>query len=191
MRAAQSPGFVGRDNVLFRQEHAFWFYHSPSATLTHNTCVANLYSAAAFLYSCENSVCRNNSFTFQGNDVIVIEESVGQKSKLKTFDCDYNNYGTALREQPAGTKFDSITPRKSESFLYGYTKAIVNYSEYQGQRKRYVSLDEWREFSGLDRHTVFADPLYRDTAGRDFRLETNSPNRGAGVDGVTIGALRE
>jgi Right handed beta helix region/Periplasmic copper-binding protein (NosD) len=191
VRAAQSPGFVGRDNVLFRQEHAFWFYQSPSATLTYNTCVANLYSAAAFLYSCENSVCRNNSFTFQGNDVIVIEENLGQKGKLKTFDCDYNNYGTSLREQPAGTQFDSITPRKSESFLSGNTKAIVNYTEYQGQMKRCVSLDEWRDFSGLDRHTVFADPLYRDTAGRDFRLDVNSPNRGAGVDGATIGALRD
>ena len=123
--------------------------------------------------------------------MIVIEEELGQKSKLKTFDCDYNNYGTALREQPPGTKFDSITPRKSESFLSGYTKAIVNYSEYKGQGKRYVSLDEWREFSGLDRHTIFADPLYRDTAGRDFRLDPKSPNRGAGADGKTIGAREE
>src|SRR4030095_672126 len=53
VRAAQSPGFIGRGNVLFRQEHAFWFYHSPNASLTQNTCVANLYSAAAFYYSCE------------------------------------------------------------------------------------------------------------------------------------------
>jgi hypothetical protein len=189
IRANQSPGFVGRGNVLFRQEHAFWFYHSPSVTLAHNTCVANLYSAAAFLYSCENSVCRNNSFAFQGNDVIVIEENLGQKSKLKTFDCDYNNYGTALREQPPGTKFDSITPRKSESFVFGYSKAIVNYSEYKGKGTRFVSLDHWREFSGLDQHTMFANPLYQDIAGRDFRLDSKSPNRSAGADGKTIGAL--
>jgi hypothetical protein len=57
------------------------------------TCVANLYAAAAFLYSCEKSICRNNSFAFQGNDVIIIEENLGEKRKLATLDCDYNNYG--------------------------------------------------------------------------------------------------
>ena len=74
-----------------------------------------------------------------------------------------------------------------ESFLGGYTKAIVNYSEYKGQGKRYVSLEDWREFSGLDHHTIFADPLYRDTAGRDFRLDPKSPNRGAGANEATMG----
>jgi hypothetical protein len=188
VRVVRSPGFVGRDNVLFRQEHGFWFYNSPNVTLAHNTCVANLYSAAAFLYSCENSICRNNSFTFQGNDVIVIEENLGEKRKLAKFDCDYNNYGTALREQPPGTQFDSISPRANEVFLRGGSKAIVNYTEYRGEMKRFVSMAQWREFSGLDRHTLFADPLYRDSASRDFGLDAKSPNRGAGADGATIGA---
>jgi len=187
VRVVRSPGFVGRDDVLFRQEHGFWLYNSPGATLTHNTCVANLYSAAALLYSCENSICRNNSFTFQGNDVIVIEENLGEKRKLATFGCDYNNYGTALRRQPPGTQFDSVSPRDNEGFLEGGSKAIVNYTEYRGEMKRFVSMAEWREFSGLDRHTLFADPLYRDSAARDFRLDAKSPNRGAGTHGATIG----
>jgi hypothetical protein len=121
--------------------------------------------------------------------VIVIEENLGDQDKLKTFDCDYNNYGTALREQPAGTAFDSIMPRESESFLRGGSKAIVNYNEYKGEMKRFVSMAQWREFSGLDQHTLFADPLYRNSAGWDFRLDAKSPKRGAGADGATMGAL--
>lgn len=191
LRVVRSPGFTGSGNILFRQEHGFWLYNSPGAVLTQNTCVANLYSAAAFLYSCENSVCRNNSFAFQGNDVLVIEENVGEQAKLRKFDCDYNNYGTALRPQPAGTRFDTIRPRQGESYLEGGSKAIVNYNEYRGEMKRFVSMAEWREFSGLDRNTLFADPLYRNTAGRDFRLENGSPNRGAGANGATIGAAAE
>jgi hypothetical protein len=31
VRVVRSPGFVGRGNVLFRQEHGFWFYNSPNA----------------------------------------------------------------------------------------------------------------------------------------------------------------
>jgi hypothetical protein len=168
------PGFIGRGNVLFRQEHAFWFYHSPSVS-SPTTRVANLYSAAAFLYSCEKSICRNNSFTFQGNDVMVIEETLGGKTRLKTFECDYNNYGTALRGQPLGAKFNSLTPRKSEGFLSGGSKAIVNYSEYTGQGRRYVSLDEWRAFSGLD-HVRSSPIRYADSLNRDFRLDPKSPN---------------
>jgi hypothetical protein len=188
VRAVRSPGFVGRENVLFRQENGFWFYHSPRFKLEHNTCAANLYSAAAVLYSCENSVCRNNSFAFQGNDVIVIEEELGQKDKLKTFECDYNNYGTALRRQPAGTAFDSVAPRERDSHLAGGSKAIVNYTEYRGQMRRFVSMADWRSFSGLDRHTIIADPLYADTKSRDFRLDPRSPNNSAGAAGATIGA---
>ena len=188
VRATRSPGFIGYHNVFFQQEHGFWFYHSPGATITNNTCAANLYSAAAFYYSCEDSICRNNSFSFQGNDVIVIEEELGGKKRLKAFDCDYNNYGTALREQPEGTVFDSVTPRKQEPHFRGWSKAIVNYSEYKGSGKRFVSMSEWREFSGRDRHTLIADPLYIGSAARDFRLDPKSPNRGAGAGGSNIGA---
>ncbi len=118
----------------------------------------------------------------------MIEENLGEKRKLAKFDCDYNNYGTALRGQPPGTMFDSVSPRRGEDFLEGGSKAIVNFTEYRGEMKRFVSMAQWREFSGLDRHTLFADPLYRDSAARDFRLEASSPNRGAGADGATIGA---
>lgn len=191
VRAAHCPGFVGRHNVFLQQEHGFWFYHSPRATLLHNTCASNLYAAAAFLYSAEGSVCRYNSFAFQGNDVLVIHEDLGQQQKLRTFDCDFNNYGTALRPQPEGTAFDSITPRREEPYFRGGSKAIVNYSEYRSEMKRFVSMADWRQFSGLDRHTIYADPLYVNSAARDFRVDPNSPNRGAGPDGVTLGAMTE
>ena len=189
VRAAHSPGFTGRSNVVFRQEHGFWFYHSPNATLLHNTCAANLYSAAAFLYSAEDSVCRYNSFAFQGNDVLVIHEDLGQAQKLQSFDCDFNNYGTALRPQPEGSAYDRITPREEEPYFRGGSKAIVNYTEYRGEMKRFVSLADWRAFSGLDEQTIYADPLYIDTFARDFRIDPDSPNRDAGAGGETIGAL--
>lgn len=69
------------------------------------------------------------------------------------------------------------------------SKAIVNYTEYKGEMKRFVSMAQWREFSGLDRHTLFADPSYRDSPARDFRLDARSPNRAAGENGATIGAI--
>ena len=189
MRVNFSPGFVAHRNVLFRQEHAVWLYNSPRSRITHNTCVGNLYSAAAFLYSVEGSVCRNNSFAYQGNDVLVIHAHLNQKAKLKTFDCDYNNYGTSQRAHGAGAVFDSLTPREKERYLSYGSKAVVNYTEWRGKMNRILAMKAWREFSGLDAHSIFADPLYADTANRDFRLAPKSPNIRAGKDDATLGAL--
>ena len=36
------------------------------------------------------------------------------------------------------------------------------------------SLDAWRKM-GKDTHSVYADPLFRNAAGRDFRLSPESP----------------
>jgi nitrous oxidase accessory protein NosD len=184
-----SPHFTGTNNVVFRQEYGFWFSHSPNVTLTHNTAAANLYGAAMFHYSIENSVCRNNSFAYQGNDVLCIIETLGQKAKLATFDCDYNNYGTPIRQVREGEEHDMIEPRPRDRILDMGSKAIINYTEHGGQMHRFVTMQSWREYSGLDRHSIFVDPLYVDAQQRDFRLEPNSPNQGAGSEGATLGAL--
>lgn len=183
-----SPGFEGTDNVLFRQEFGFKLYSSPGSKLTYNTCVANLYAAAIFIRSIEGSVCRNNSFAFQGNDVIVINPNSDDPPDLSSFDCDYNNYGTRLRTQPGGISYDSLLPRDSDRALLSESKAIVRYYETRGNFQRFLTMREWREYSSLDRHSIFADPLYVGMTDMDFRLSPSSPNIGAGENGGTIGA---
>jgi hypothetical protein len=183
-----SPNFSGEGNVLFRQESGFWLYQSPGARIVQNTCLSNLYGAAHFYYSVRGSVCKNNDFAFQGNDVLVIEVEKGRKADLNEFKCDYNNLGTMLREQPPGTIFDSVTPR--EAVLHGYSKAIVGYTEYGGEGlTRLQSLAKWRAFSGQDQHSIVADPLHRSVVRQQFELDPHSPNLGAGENGATLGAF--
>jgi hypothetical protein len=188
VQVERSPRFTGDRNELFAQERGFYLLDSPGATITHNTGVANLYGAAHFIYSIEGSVCRNNSFAFQGNDALVIIEREGARRKLGTFDCDHNNYGMTLREQEKGVVFDRIVPRDADRHLLVESKGIVALTEGSGPERHFVSLTGWREFSGLDAHSIFADPLYVATAARDFRLQPDSPNIGAGSDGATIGS---
>jgi hypothetical protein len=185
----QSPGFVGKENALFRQEYGFFCSRSPGLTLERNTCVGNFYAGAALFYSCENSVCHNNNFVFPSSDSIHVQEDAGQSAKLKTFDCDYNNYASSIAQAPPGEPFDTVTPRKQDAFLDLAAKAIVYYTEPSGETKRFVTLNAWRKFSGRDTHSIFADPLFVNAADRDFRLEATSPNAKAGKSGTTIGAL--
>lgn len=183
-----SPRFTGDRNFVFSQERAFRLLRSPRATITHNTAVANLYGGAEFIDSIDGSVLRDNSFAFQGNDALVIVETDAGKRLLATFDCDYNNYGMTLRDQPEGTIYDRLVPRDADRHLLVPSKAIVAYTEGSGELQRFVTMAAWRDFSALDGHSIFADPLYVSTSSRDFRLEPGSPNIGAGSGGATIGA---
>jgi hypothetical protein len=118
--------------------------------------------------------------------VLAIEEDPGRKATLRTFDSDHNNFGTVLSPQPEGVVFDSLIPRPEEPYFKGGSKAIVRYTESGGQVTHFVSMAQWREFSGLDRNSIYADPLYVNSFARDFRIQTKSPNRNAG--NVIIGA---
>ena len=59
--------------------------------------------------------------------------------------------------------------------------------------KRYLTMAEWREASGQDEHSIFADPKYVEPYGTidrwDWSVELDSPNIGAGEGGTTIGAF--
>lgn len=48
---------------------------------------------------------------------------------------------------------------------------------------------KWRTFSGKDAHSIFADPKWVNPEGERFDIEKDSPNLGAGKDGVLIGAV--
>ncbi|MDP7134172.1 MAG: hypothetical protein QF437_26975, partial [Planctomycetota bacterium] len=54
---------------------------------------------------------------------------------------------------------------------------------------RFRNIEDWREFSGHDRHSVFVDPMRRDMPLLRFELSPDSPLIGAGEDGTTIGAM--
>jgi hypothetical protein len=51
------------------------------------------------------------------------------------------------------------------------------------------TLASWQRLSGLDAHSIDADPQLVDPDNRDFRLRPGSPAIGAGKDGANIGAL--
>jgi nitrous oxidase accessory protein NosD len=184
-----SPRFTATGNVVYRQERGFYLISSPGATLTHNTALANLYGGAVFIRSIDGTTCTNNSFAYQANDAISIVEDKDGKERLGRFTCDYNNYGATLQPGEPGEK--PLEPRPKDRQLFTQSKAIVYFEQKPPPFQRFRTMAAWREFSGLDAHSIFADPLFVDSVAGDFRLEAQSPNRAAGSDGSTIGALAD
>ena len=185
-----SPGFIAENNLVFRQEVGFYLYASPRSRIVRNTGVSNLYGAVAWLHSLRGSVCRNNSFTYNGNDMMTFEEgSTPEEAKAAfvEFDCDYNNYCTELRAQEPGAKFDSVPP--GEKVLFAWSKAIIRLVPSDIPNHRFISMDHWRAYSGKDAHSIFADPLHLACAEQRFELDPKSPNLGAGEGGEAIGCF--
>ena len=137
-----------------------------------------MYGAVKFIYSAENSISRNNSFCFSGNDQYLIVYRT--EKELESFDSDYNNLGTQLRSPEPG---DEIVPKDSFFQNHG-SKAVISLNG-----ERYNSLRVWQKATGKDMHSIFKEPRYVDPENWDFRLQPDSPNIGAGADGAVIGAF--
>ena len=187
----RSQRFAAAGNVLSNQERGFELRSSPGATITGNTAVGNLYAAVQFVRSIEGSTCTGNNFAYQGNDAIAIWEEEGAASRLRTLTLDYNNYGLTLIPAADEKGLPHLTPRDKDKALRIESKGIVYWEEGRASSRRFRTLEAWREFSSLDAHSIFADPLFVDAAAGDFRVEANSPNRGSGENGGDIGALTD
>jgi hypothetical protein len=53
--------------------------------------------------------------------------------------------------------------------------------------ERQKELSEWQAKTGLDTHSIMAQPRFVNPQARDFRLTPDSPGRGAASDGGDIG----
>ncbi|MBN1673247.1 MAG: right-handed parallel beta-helix repeat-containing protein [Kiritimatiellae bacterium] len=183
----QSPDVVITKNLLFRVNSAIRFYHSPRFTLTYNTVCSTFLASLGVHGSAAGSVCRNNSLAFPGNGIY----SGLSQEQMKTFDCDYNNLFFYLRDDYAKLKppppGERAKPFRGDAFGAG-TKGLA-YVNGLKPRGYITSISEWRNYSGVDRHSIFFHPKYVDPRGHDYRLAPDSPNIGAGASGTTIGAL--
>lgn len=193
--ADRSAGLVADHNTLFRLDTGIVLRDSPRSRVTYNTVTAETGGAVVFKDSAVGSVFRNNSLAFGGNYRLTIDcESV---KELETFDSDYNNFASNLKiiESGMGPPDPHIEKERittdNPHFKFMGTKSSVLVRPRTGNGSHFLpyrSLTRWREAYGKDRHSIFKDPKYADTAAYDFHIQPDSPNLRAGENGITIGA---
>lgn len=207
-----SPGFVLEKSLIFKNDRAVDLLRSPRFRIMHNTIRGQLHGGLYFDESVAGSILRNNDLTFNGNDICKVY--IADPREMDTFDSDYNNLGTNLRywrDKPGvvpnltmkmtaafcgASKALMLFVRKGGTWLgLGYTKRewvpdATTPPKKRGQTYfRLWTFEDWKAFSGKDKHSIFADPRYVDLNEMDFRLLPESPNIGAGKNGATIGAM--
>jgi len=74
-----------------------------------------------------------------------------------------------------------VRPDSQAGFVSDYNNWYVDGAKLRWGWQ-YMTLQQWRQETGRDVHSLCADPQFVSVAGRDFRLQTGSPCVDAGVD---------
>ena len=182
-RAYDSPHFVLERSLLFRNDWTFILWRSPHSRIVSNTVRGHLHGGIQFYDgSLAGTVIMNNCLTYNGSYTYRIRV-IPELNEMETARFDYNNLGTNLidrwRDEPGVVP---NLPRQT-----GRAKHLV---VIRDPERRFIStFEDWQEYSGQDKNSIWADPKFRDVSAFDFRLMPDSPNIGAGKDGATIGAM--
>lgn len=176
-------------NTFTTAENGARLENSPAFTFKNNTAFGNLYAGLQVIHSSRDSVLTHNAFTFTGNASVDILEK--DRAAWDSIDCNFNNYGNRLNNGHAPERPENdFHPASHYGKISG--KAILRSwiappegtGEVAGQS--FYSMKAWREFSGKDHDSIFADPDYLDPLNNNFHVQPKSPHFLA--DGTLIGA---
>lgn len=192
-----SPKCAVTRSLAIGAEIGFYFLQSPGATVMHNTASQHMYAAAAYTFSARDTVQMYNSFAFAGNDIYYAETL--HPDEFKSFRSDYNNLGTSTTgyDPTMKTRNPALYEEcKAQEFTTDYKRylQVVSKAVTMLDGKRYESFKAWREATGQDQHSIFADPKYihpwAPVDSWNWGVQPESPNLAVKDEaGVPVGAL--
>jgi len=163
-----------RNNVVWNCEYSFEYWNNPETALTknirfvNNTCVD-----AGTVWSHAQRPDRNGShLMFYSNTAVTsgIEVKYNVFSGVTEWGSRYSSGWKPL-------------PEMDHNLWFTEEGVMVNWFG-----KKIESFEGYRETTGLDAHSLFADPEFLDAAGGDYRLAPDSPARTIRPDGGPVGA---
>ena len=163
-----------RNNVIWNCEYSFEYWNGPETALTqdirflNNTCVN-----AGTVWSHAQRPDQNGShLMFYSNTAVTsgIEVKYNVFSGCTEWGSRYSNGWKPL-------------PEMDHNLWFTGEGVMVNWFG-----KKIDSFEEYRETTGLDAHSRFADPKFVDAAAGDYHLAPNSPAHTIRPDGGPVGA---
>lgn len=187
-----SPGFKLTNSLLCAMNGGGILFFSPGFEISNCTGNFLLHQGVRLVYSSKDSVFKNNSFTFTGNDHIA---AIELKDDWESFYCDYNNYAAMLRRislrrppQDEDILWENIPGNRSWIKAAKHLNILLLGWGRRSQEYKAFNLDEWKKMSKKDANSIYKFPNYVDPIKRNYYLKSNSPNLNAGENGVHIGA---
>ncbi len=163
-----------RNNFIRNSEYSFEYWNSPETALTKNIrFVNNTCIDAGIVWSHAQRPDQNGShLMFYSNTA----ETSGIEIKYNVFS-NHTEWGSRYS---SGWK---VLPDLDYNLWHSDQGVMVYWF-----REKIGSFADYQQKTGLDEHSLFAEPKFVDAAGGDYRLALNSPGRNLAPDGELVGA---
>jgi hypothetical protein len=164
-----------RNNVIRNAEYSFEYWNRPETAVTekigfiNNTCIA----AGSGWAHAQRPDPNGSHLMFYSNTAA----TSGIEVKYNVF-CGHSDWGSRYS---SGWK---VLPDMDFNLWFSHTGVMAYWF-----RQKLAGFDEYRQTTGLDAHSRFADPEFVGAAHGDYRLGSNSPARKIRPDGGPIGAV--
>ncbi|MFC1596507.1 hypothetical protein ACFL5Q_00985 [Planctomycetota bacterium] len=163
-----------RNNVIWNCEYSFEYWNNPETALTQNIrFLNNTCASAGTVWSHAQRPDQNGShLMFYSNTAVTsgIEVKYNVFSGVTEWGSRYSSGWKPL-------------PDMDHNLWFTTEGVMVNWFG-----KTIGSFDDYRNTTGLDAHSRFADPEFLDPAVHDYRLAPDSPARAIRPDGGPVGA---
>ena len=163
-----------QNNVIWNSEYSFEYWNHPETAVTqnirflHNTCVR----AGRGWAHAQRPDPNGSHLMFYSNTAA----TSGIEVKYNIF-YDHTDWGSRYS---SGWR---VLPDIDHNLWFSETGVMAYWF-----RDKIATFDEYRQTTGLDAHSRFADPQFVDAARGDYRLRPDSPARTLRPDGGPVGA---
>jgi len=163
-----------RNNIIWNSEYSFEYWNNPESAVTknihfvNNTCV----DAGKGWAHAQRPTPNGSHLMFYTNTAA----TSGFEVKYNVF-CNVTEWGSRYS---AG--WESLPDMDYN--LWFSEQGIMAYFF----KDRIAGFEDYRKTTGLEEHSLFADPLFVDATGGDYRLSSTSPGRTIRPNGGPVGA---
>lgn len=175
----------GSDFVNIKAGHNGIVVHqAPELLLEDNMFLCNTIGIG--LSASPGAVVRHNTILGRGNYGVVIVPG----SADDVYQVYGNLFDRVIMDYKAGPNLWMFAPGATLESDYNLFHIPADHRATLGQlphTERIQTLEEWQQVTGLDRHSILAEPQFADPMKRDFRLLEGSPGKGMMPDGSDVG----